>query len=60
MKNSITESIGVDLGDRYSAYCVVDQDTGAELAIPRPGNLFDIQRSSEPGVRSRDGLAGGL
>ncbi len=28
MTNAITETIGVDLGDRYSAYCVLDQGTG--------------------------------
>jgi hypothetical protein len=28
MTNAITETIGIDLGDRYSAYCVLDQGTG--------------------------------
>jgi transposase len=30
MTNPITETIGVDLGDRYSAYSVIDQATGTE------------------------------
>ncbi len=28
MTNRITETIGVDLGDRYSAYCVIDEGSG--------------------------------
>ena len=31
MGQGITETVGVDLGDRYSAYCVVGQDTGEEV-----------------------------
>ena len=31
MTNRITETIGVDLGDRYSAYCVVDEASGEVL-----------------------------
>ncbi|MCP4035508.1 MAG: IS110 family transposase [bacterium] len=31
MTNRITETIGVDLGDRYSAYCVIDEASGEEL-----------------------------
>ena len=30
MTNCITDTIGVDLGDRYSAYCVIDQ-----VSIPK-------------------------
>lgn len=35
MQDGITESIGLDLGDRYSAYCVVDQESGEELESGR-------------------------
>ena len=35
MTQTITETIGVDLGDRYSAYFVVDQATGEEVARGR-------------------------
>lgn len=35
MHQAIKETIGVDLGDRYSAYCVVDQGTGEVTARGR-------------------------
>lgn len=35
MTNCITDTIGVDLGDRYSAYCVIDQVSGEKLAEGR-------------------------
>lgn len=35
MTERITESIGIDLGDRYSAFCVVDQATGEEVESGR-------------------------
>ena len=35
MSKTITETIGVDLGDRYSAYCVIDQATGEETGEGR-------------------------
>lgn len=31
MTQAITETIGVDLGDKYSAYCILDQKTGEEV-----------------------------
>ena len=35
MSKTITETIGVDLGDRYSAYCVIDQASGEQVAEGR-------------------------
>lgn len=35
MTQTITETIGVDLGDKYSAYCVLDQGTGEEVTSGR-------------------------
>ena len=35
MDKTITETIGVDLGDRYSVYCTVDQASGEEHQIGR-------------------------
>jgi len=43
MTQTITETIGVDLGDKYSAYFVVDQASGEEVARgrlrTRPGDF---------------------
>ena len=35
MDQGITETIGVDLGDRYSAYCVLDHASGEEVESGR-------------------------
>jgi len=35
MSEPITETIGVDLGDKYSVYCVLDQVTGEEVESGR-------------------------
>ncbi len=52
MEQRITETIGVDLGDQYSAYCVIDQATGEQVSEGRvrttPGGFekFFSQRAS--------------
>lgn len=35
MTKTITETLGVDLGDRYSTWCVIDQTSGKELESGR-------------------------
>ena len=34
MTQTITETIGVDLGDKYSNYCVLDQESGEPTTVP--------------------------
>jgi transposase len=52
MDQGITETIGVDLGDRYSTYCVLDHGTGEER---ERGRLRTTPTAFEGFFRGRSG-----
>ena len=52
MGKRITETIGVDLGDRFSTYCVLDHTTGAERGR---GRLPTSPAAFEAFFRGREG-----
>ena len=52
MGKTISETIGVDLGDRYSTFCVLDQATGEEL---ERGRLRTSPEAFEGFFRGRSG-----
>lgn len=55
MEQIITSTIGLDLGDWYTAYCVVDQVTGEELESGRIRTTpaqFERFFDSRPGARA--------
>ncbi len=52
MGKTITETIGVDLGDRYSTFCVLDQRTGEERGR---GRLVTTPAAFEDFFRGRTG-----
>ncbi len=63
MTQGITETIGVDLGDKYSAYCVLDHASGEEVDsgwLRTTPSVFEKFFATKPHSPDGDGGRGPL